>query len=97
MMDGFFRYPHTPHLAWLGTGPVRGDKVFTPDEARVFLQHSIAIEEKMDGANIGFSLDPAGKLQIQQRGGYLQPPYDGQFSALTSWFALHGQDLRTFL
>jgi len=97
MMAGFFRFPHTPHLAWLGTGPVRDDKVFTPDEAKAFLQQPIAIEEKLDGANIGFSLDPAGKLQIQQRGDYLQSPYGGQFSALTSWLALHGQDLRTFL
>lgn len=97
MTTGFYRFPHTPHLAWLGNGPVRDDKVFTPQEAMEFLGKPVAIEEKLDGANIGFSLDPAGKLQIQQRGDYLQPPYGGQFSSLANWLALHGQDLKEFL
>lgn len=97
MTAGFFRFPPTAHLAWLGGGSVRDDKVFTPGEARSFLQKPIAIEEKVDGANIGFSMDPAGKLQIQQRGDYLQAPFGGQFSALAGWLAIHGQDLTAFL
>jgi ATP-dependent RNA circularization protein (DNA/RNA ligase family) len=97
MTAGFFRFPPTAHLAWLGGGCVRDDKVFTPGEARAFLQNPIAIEEKVDGANIGFSMDPAGKLQIQQRGDYLQAPFGGQFSALAGWLAIHGQDLKAFL
>ena len=96
-MTGFYRFPHTPHLAWLGDGPVRDDKVFTPQEAKAFLSQPAAIEEKVDGANIGFSLAPAGGLRIQQRGDYLQLPYKSQFSGLTTWLALHGYALEAFL
>jgi ATP-dependent RNA circularization protein (DNA/RNA ligase family) len=94
---GFYRFPNTPHLVWMGTGPVRDDKVFTPQEAKAFLSQPVAIEEKVDGANIGFSLCPEGSLRIQQRGDYLQPPYKGQFSGLKTWLALHGPDLEAFL
>lgn len=95
-MKTFYRFPHTPHLAWLANGPVRDDKVFTPQEAKAFLDQPVAIEEKIDGANIGFSLSPEGNLRIQQRGDYLQPPYNGQFSGLKTWLALHGSDLEAF-
>jgi hypothetical protein len=96
-LTNFYRFPHTPHLAWLGSGPVRGDKVFTFQEANAFLSQPVAIEEKIDGANIGFSLSPEGSLRIQQRGDYLQTPYKGQFSGLTTWLALHSPDLEAFL
>jgi ATP-dependent RNA circularization protein (DNA/RNA ligase family) len=97
MSTAFYRFPHTPHLAWLGSGPVRDDKVLTAQEAREFLNQPVAIEEKIDGANIGFSLDANGGLQIQQRGDYLQAPYCGQFSSLGSWLKVHADDLRVFL
>jgi len=93
----FFRFPHTPHLAWLSDGPVRGDKIFTPQEIDHFLAKPVAIEEKVDGANIGFSLDPDGLLQVQQRGGYLQPPFMGQFKGLTSWLVMHSPSMEAFL
>lgn len=96
-MSAFFRFPHTPHLAWLGGGPVRDDKVFSTQEAKDFLNHAVSVEEKVDGANIGFSLDASGVLQVQQRGDYLQAPYSGQFSSLGSWLKIHGEDLRVFL
>lgn len=96
-MSSFYRFPHTPHLAWLGNGPVRDDKILTPQEANAFLGHPVAIEEKVDGANIGFSLSTEGSLRIQQRGDYLQHPYQGQFSGLTPWLALHAADLEAFL
>lgn len=97
MSSTFFRFPHTPHLAWLGNGPVRDDKVFTAQEAEDFLAHAVAVEEKVDGANIGFSLDADGELQIQQRGDYLQAPYSGQFNNLERWLKVHDDDLRIFL
>jgi ATP-dependent RNA circularization protein (DNA/RNA ligase family) len=97
MKAGFFSFPHTPHLAWLSNSTVRDDKVFTSQEVKSFLGHPVAIEEKVDGANIGFSLDTNGHLQIQQRGDYLQAPYSGQFGSLERWLKVHGADLRVFL
>jgi len=96
-LNTFYRFPHTPHLTGPGDGPVRDDKVFTPQEAMAFLAQPAAIEEKVDGANIGLSLAPGGVLRIQQRGDYLQLPYKGQFSGLTTWLALHRYALEAFL
>ena len=33
----FFRFPHTPHLAWLGEGSPRDDKVLLPNEVAALL------------------------------------------------------------
>jgi len=87
--DDFFRFPHTPHLAWLGSGQPRDDKVLSPEEARDFLDGEVVVEEKIDGANVGISLDPAGKLRLQNRGAWLLPPYGGQFDRLQAWLDLH--------
>ncbi len=93
----FFRFPHTPHLAWLGPGSPRDDKVLSPAEAEVLLEHEILVEEKLDGANVGFSLAPDGNVRAQNRGQYLGEPYSGQFSRMTAWLAQHGAALRSAL
>lgn len=87
-MTDFFRFPHTPHLAWLGPGQPRDDKVLDPVEAGALLAGDIVVEEKVDGANVGFSLDEHGNLRVQNRGAYLQR--DGghlQFKPLFRWLA----------
>jgi ATP-dependent RNA circularization protein (DNA/RNA ligase family) len=88
-MDEFFRFPHTPHIAWLGTGEPRGDKVLTSQEARILLQGEVIIEEKLDGANLGISFNVAGDIRIQNRGSYLAAPYNGQFLKLGQWLRQH--------
>lgn len=96
-MSAFFRFPHTPHLAWLGKEEPRDDKVLSRQEAASFLVGSVVVEEKVDGANIGISLDLQGALQVQNRGQYLPKPYVGQFSRLNSWLGQHGPDLESVL
>lgn len=82
----FYRFPHTPHLAWLGTGSPRDDKVMSAKEAATFLQSEIVVEEKIDGANIGFSIDDDGTLRVQNRGSYIDPLHcSPQFLALFRW------------
>lgn len=88
-MTPFFRFPHTPHLAWLGEGEPRDDKVLSADEARALLAGDVVVEEKLDGANLGFSLSAAGELLAQNRGQYLAEPHAGQFARLPAWLALH--------
>lgn len=89
-MKDFFRFPHTAHLAWLGHGEPRDDKVLSPTEAAEMLRGEVELEEKVDGANLGFSLGPAGELMAQNRGQYLAEPHAGQFARLPAWLALHG-------
>lgn len=88
-MTEFFRFPHTPHLAWLGRGTPRDDKVLTDSEARALLAGEVVIEEKVDGANLGISLAADGALRFQNRGQYLHPPYAGQFQRLAAWVSQH--------
>lgn len=96
-MANFFRFPHTPHLAWLGTGEPRDDKVLSASEAGILLAGDVVVEEKIDGANLGFSLSPDGRLRAQNRGQYLAEPFDGQFARLAPWLALHSDDLTSAL
>ncbi len=92
-MSEFLRFPHTPHLAWFGDGSPRDDKVLSSAEAHSILAGEVIVEEKLDGANLGFSIGSAGRLRVQNRGQYLTTPYSGQFSRLTSWFGMHEQAL----
>lgn len=89
MTDAFFRFPHTPHLIWLGESQARDDKVLSATQANELLAADVIVEEKVDGANLGFSLDATGQLRVQNRGQYLLPHYSGQFSKLPQWRAVH--------
>lgn len=88
-MTSFFRFPHTPHLTWLGAGEPRDDKVLSATEAKALLAGEVVVEEKVDGANLGFSLSADGDLLAQNRGQYLSEPHAGQFARLAGWVSLH--------
>lgn len=92
-MTEFFRFPHTPHVAWLGAGQPRDDKVLSPAEVTSLLSGEVIVEEKVDGANLGLSLGAGDELRAQNRGQYLIPPYSGQFARLPGWIAQHGEAL----
>lgn len=92
-MTAFFRFPHTPHLAWLGQGTPRDDKVLSALEVDAFLAHVVVLEEKVDGANLGFSVDDNGVIQGQNRGQYLHRPFTGQFARLNEWLTIHEEAL----
>lgn len=87
-MTAFFRFPRTPHVAWLGASRPRDDKVLAPDEVRELLSGEVLVEEKVDGANLGLSVDARGTLQAQNRGTYLdRAAHHGQWKPLERWLA----------
>lgn len=94
MNDDFFRFPQTPHVAWLGPGTPRDDKVLAASEATALLAGEVVVEEKLDGANLGISLADDGALRFQNRGQYLHPPFAGQFQRLGGWITAHEEALR---
>jgi ATP-dependent RNA circularization protein (DNA/RNA ligase family) len=96
-LTDFFRFPHTPHIAWLGEGSPRDDKVMSLNEVATLLVGDVVVEEKLDGANVGLSLAPDGSLRAQNRGQYLAEPHAGQFARLPAWLAQHGEGLRAVL
>jgi ATP-dependent RNA circularization protein (DNA/RNA ligase family) len=61
------------------------------------LANEVVVEEKLDGANLGFSLGQNGQLRVQNRGQYLTEPHTGQFARLPSWLAQHAEPLRDAL
>lgn len=93
VVNDFFRFPHTPHLAWLGAGEPRDDKVLASDDVRNLLAGEVVVEEKVDGANLGISVGVDGQLRAQNRGQYLAEPYPGQFARLTHWLSVHRETL----
>lgn len=92
-MNNFFRFPHTPHLAWLGQDTPRDDKVMSATEAEDFLAHAVVLEEKVDGANLGFSVSGDDEVKAQNRGQFLARPFTGQFARLNEWLAIHEEAL----
>jgi ATP-dependent RNA circularization protein (DNA/RNA ligase family) len=98
MDEDFFRFPTTPHLAWLvKDGMPRDDKVLSPTEAQALLSGDMVVEEKLDGANLGLSLSPNGAVRAQNRGQYLCKPYVGQFARFPAWLAQHESSLLAVL
>ena len=96
-MSDFFRFPHTPHIVWLGEGVPRDDKVLSATEVNALLSGEVVIEEKLDGANLGLSLDESGLVRAQNRGQYLGAPHAGQFARLPAWLAQHEAGLHFVL
>lgn len=82
----FFRFPRTPHLAWSAEGGPRGDKLLSAAEAQAFLNREILVEEKIDGANLGLSIGPEGRVRAQNRGGFVaEETRHPQFRTLFNW------------
>ena len=93
MSDNFYRFPHTPHILWLGEGEPRGDKLLSSSESEAMLSTQLTIEEKVDGANVGFSVGSDGRLWAQNRGAWIDRDAGGQFKHLWKWARPFEEDL----
>lgn len=93
-MSDFFRFPSTPHL-FSAAGAVlpRDDKRLSPEALQDLLSGEVVVEEKLDGANLGISIDSQGAVRVQNRGTYLVPPFSGQFARLDQWLQQHEDQL----
>lgn len=97
MTDELHKFPSTPHLVWLGQNAVRDDKVMSPAEVDGFLSHSVIVEEKVDGANLGISVGADGRLRFQNRGNWLTGKLAGQWERLRGWAAQREGRIRAAL
>ncbi|ATZ80467.1 dual specificity serine/threonine and tyrosine phosphatase [Bodo saltans virus] len=67
------KFPRTHHLCNLGSA-TREDLILSQTEQNDFLNVDIVIEEKIDGANFGISIDPdVYKIIYQNRSHYVTP------------------------
>ncbi len=93
MTKDFVKFPHTPHLKWLGAGVPRDDKVMTPPEVADLLCGNVVVEEKVDGTNLGLSTDPTGGMRVQNRGHWVRRGGHPQFDVFWGWLATRQVEL----
>ena len=65
----------------------------SPPSGLTFLDGPLIVEEKIDGANIGFSTASDGTLLVQNRGSYIEPGGQPQFGPLWPWLAPRSHSL----
>lgn len=93
-----FKFPRTRHLFDAGgSGVSRDDLLMDAREEAMFYslprggrgqraqQQLVALEEKVDGANLGISLGKDMKLWVQNRSHFINSQTHRQFSCLDSW------------
>jgi ATP-dependent RNA circularization protein (DNA/RNA ligase family) len=85
MCEGFIKFPRTPHLVWPIDRPPKDDRVLSAAESVQFLLGTVIVEEKVDGANIGLSLDAEGTIRAQNRGAWIERGAHPQFQPLWAW------------
>jgi atypical dual specificity phosphatase len=96
-----YKFPRTRHLFNIGSA-TRDDLILSSSDAEAFLQSSdpsatIVVEEKVDGANLGISLDSSGAFRVQNRSHYVNSKSHAQFKKLDKWLDDHYEGLSTAL
>lgn len=95
-----YKFPRTPHLLDLGAA-TSDDIVLSNRPTAIVLPASlgaatscVVITEKVDGANMGFSLSSdRTKILVQNRSHYVNPSTHEQFKKLGVWVDTHRGDL----
>ncbi|KAG2370836.1 hypothetical protein C9374_007145 [Naegleria lovaniensis] len=97
------KFPRTPHLFATNKDVSRDDLVLDErDVASSFYSVAqapfITLEEKIDGSNLGISLDVESyKLRCQNRSHYVTCQSHSQFKTLQSWLDEHSGELYALL
>ncbi|KAH8155225.1 uncharacterized protein LAJ45_00234 [Morchella importuna] len=86
------KFVRTRHLLDLGSA-TRDDLVLDSSDLEGRFQKMVIVEEKVDGANIGFSLDATGKILVQNRSHYISSSDQAQFSKIDWWLEKYGPKL----
>jgi len=100
-----FKFPRTKHLFDAGgSGVSRDDLLMDAGEEKRFYsqpgkgqQQLVAIEEKVDGANLGISIGTDMKLYVQNRSHFINSKTHKQFSSLDAWLTENSASLYQIL
>ncbi|KAF9011281.1 ATP dependent DNA ligase [Cyathus striatus] len=88
-----YKFPRTPHIFNMGAATtddvvLEGPSIVTTSGTRV------VITEKIDGANMGFSLSSSSsEIVVQNRSHYVNSQSHEQFKKLGAWIESHRDDL----
>ena len=105
------KFPRTPHLIDVGAATeddlhadfavfanVVSGSTISANESQSRAVTTISITEKIDGANMGFSLSSdRARILVQNRSHYVNPSSHEQFKKLGAWLSAHEADLREVL
>jgi len=90
------KFPRTPHIFDLGS-TTRDDLHLDSELVKKMLSNKVTIEEKVDGANLGISLDEYNLFVCQNRGKYVNSSTQNQFRYLDAFLENHRADLYEIL
>lgn len=103
-LPGFQKFPRTHHLMALGAESAE-DVVMGKSDSSALLSllstmegSCVTLEEKVDGANIGFSVDKeTGRICAQNRSHFVNSKSHTQFAPLHHFISTYEEDLRHVL
>jgi atypical dual specificity phosphatase len=88
------KFPRTHHIFGLeGTGVTRDDLILDEKEIEKYLNCLLVLEEKVDGANLGISINEDYKIVYQNRSHYVTYATSTQFKGLQKWEQTHSGEL----
>jgi hypothetical protein len=91
-LEPLHKYPRTPHLQ--GSRLQVGDEDLEQVPLEALVGRYVVVEEKLDGANAGISLDSAGALRLQSRGHFLGGgARERHFHLFKRWASAHAPAL----
>ena len=95
-----FKFPRTPHL--LNLGAATEDDILQPTSSAfpasaLTPESQVVVTEKIDGANLGISLDSSGRILIQNRAHWVNSKTHFQFKKLDIWVEKHREALTGIL
>jgi predicted kinase len=95
--SNYFKFPRSRHLYSLGSAQ-RDDLLISKEEQNKFLNTELYVEEKIDGANLGISIDKDDMgIKFQNRSHYVTSSTHQQFSKLDKWIDTYGNHLYDIL
>mmetsp|Transcript_116983 Transcript_116983/g.303290 ORF Transcript_116983/g.303290 Transcript_116983/m.303290 type:complete len:1405 (-) Transcript_116983:112-4326(-) len=88
------KFPSTSHIKNLGAA-TKDDKICDDKRKNFFIGSGriVTVEEKIDGANLGISLDSQYRPRMQGRSKWVNWNTDPQFGGLEQWLQEHAETL----
>ncbi|PWW73954.1 hypothetical protein C7212DRAFT_365452 [Tuber magnatum] len=90
------KFPRTRHLLNLGSA-TRDDLIIPETDLPGYFSRRVTVEEKIDGANLGFSLSSDLSILVQNRSHYVSASDAAQFAQLDRWLGSRGPALISVL
>lgn len=92
-----YKFPRTQHIFNIG-GATADDRILDTSDYNLFLNNNdVFIAEKVDGAQMGFSINETYKILAQNRSHYVNSKSHSQFEKLDKWIIDHSEALYEIL